>query len=113
MRATLAAVALLAGCTSVTPITESKALPGDCPIQVYMTYQQATKDGPIEELCVIDGSSSGSFKHTVGTAIAKHKQKACACGATAVYIQSQSQTGWELASVSMVAFRRTPRPAAN
>ncbi|OQA30070.1 MAG: hypothetical protein BWY57_03064 [Betaproteobacteria bacterium ADurb.Bin341] len=46
-----------------------------------------------------------SFVHTVATAIEKHKNKACACGATDVYIQSRIETGWDIAQVTMVAFR--------
>lgn len=106
--------AAMSACTYVTPLSQrpSPALAADCPIQVYMTYQQALQEGPLEELCVIDGNSSRSFVHTVAVAIEKHKQKACACGATAVYLQSQRQTGWELATVQMVAFRRPARPAS-
>lgn len=110
----IACSATMSACTYVTPLSQqqSPALPDDCPIQVYMTYQQAVQEGPLEELCVIDGNSSRSFVHTVAVAIEKHKQKACACGATAVYVQSQRQTGWELATVQMVAFRRPAQLAS-
>ncbi|MDZ7596295.1 MAG: hypothetical protein U0932_16770 [Thiobacillus sp.] len=72
---------------------------------VYQTMNQALKKGQIEELCVISGTSSGSFSHTVSTAIGKHKSKACQCGASNVYIQSQRNGTMDVASVTMVAFR--------
>jgi hypothetical protein len=101
------AVLTLSACSSVTPLASAgRALPDNCPIQVYLTYQQATQPGPIEELCVIDGTSSGSWHHTVATAIEKHKQKACACGASGVYVQSRSDSGLDVATVTLVAFRR-------
>lgn len=76
-----------------------------CTVKVYATITQATKGGAIEELCVINGTSSGSFRHTIQTAIDKHKHKACACGADKVYIQSQTQSGMDVATVTMIAFR--------
>jgi hypothetical protein len=95
------------GCSSVQVIDGSAAAvpAGQCNVTVYQTEAQATKKGPIEELCVINGTSSGSFKHTIATAVEKHKGKACACGATNVYIQSQTQSGLDVATVTMVAFR--------
>lgn len=112
--AAIAALAMSA-CSSVQMIDGSAAgtVAADrCQVVVHQTYQQATKAGPIEELCVINGTSSGSFKHTIGTAIEKHKDKACACGATDVYVQSQSQSGLDVATVTLVAFRYV-RPAPN
>jgi hypothetical protein len=99
---------ILGGCSSVEPISDSPAppvSPAKCNVAVHPTYQQAIKSGPIEELCIINGTSSGSFSHTVQTAINKHKSKACACGATNVYIQSRSDSGLDVATVSLVAFR--------
>lgn len=102
----LAAVLLLSGCSSVTIIEPSAKISDDkCHVKVYQTIRQAEKYGEIEELCVITGTSSGSFSHTVATAISKHKDKACACGATDVYIQSRNETGWDIAQVTMIAFR--------
>lgn len=108
--AVLALSAMAAACSSVTPMSDSgKAAPLDakCPLDVYLTYQSATQSGPIEELCVVSGTSSGSFSHTVETAIEKHKHKACACGATGVYIQSSNRSGFSVAAVTMVGFRRS------
>lgn len=61
--------------------------------------------GEIEELCIINGTSSGSFSHSVATAIAKHKDKACACGATNVYVESRREGTLDVASVTLVAFK--------
>ena len=98
----------LAGCSSVEMIGDvpkhSVSSEG-CSVTVYQTMNQALKKGPIEELCVISGTSSGSFSHTVSTAIEKHKSKACKCGASNVYIQSQRDGTLDVASVTMVAFR--------
>lgn len=107
-----AALFVLAGCSSVTRIgkQEMSDSSGRCRIDVYQTHDQATANGPIEELCIITGTSSGSFSHTVDTAIRKRLDDACACGATAVYIRSQSQTWWEVATVDMVAFRYVNAP---
>ena len=104
--AAIGCVALVA-CSSVQKIgnNNAPALDQDCRVDVYLTYQQATKDGPIDELCLINGTSSGSFSHTIATAIEKHKHKACGCGANAVYIQSQTQSGLDVATVTLVAFR--------
>ena len=101
-------LAIFSACSSVEPISDSPLSPvnpATCNVTVHPTYQQATKSGPIEELCIINGTSSGSFSHTVQTAINKHKSKACACGATNVYIQSRSDSGLDVATVSLVAFR--------
>lgn len=97
----------VAGCSSIEPIgaASSAASTGRCEVTVYQTHQQALKHGAIEELCVISGTSAFSFSHTAATAIAKHKDKACACGADKVYVQSRHETGWDLATVTMVAFR--------
>jgi hypothetical protein len=104
----IATCMLVIGCSTVEPIGDSgvhSPSSADCDVTVHQTYQQAIKRGPIEELCIINGTSSGSFSHTVQTAINKHKNKACGCGATNVYIQSRSDSGWDVATVSLVAFR--------
>lgn len=77
----------------------------DCHVTVYQTVKQAEKNGQIEEICIITGTSAGSFSHSVETAIDKNKEKACQCGATNVYVQSRSEGDWGLANVTMVAFR--------
>lgn len=97
---------LLVGCSSVHNIASEEPVPERaCNVTVYQTKGQALKHGDLEELCVITGTSSGSFTHTVATAIEKHKDKACSCGATDVYIESREETWWEIAKVSMVAFK--------
>src|SRR5574340_507882 len=108
----LLTAAMAAGCSSVDVISAAPPIQGRCDVTVYQTRAQALKHGAIEELCIINGTSSGSFSHTIATAIEKHKSEACACGATNVYVGSRQETGWQPASVSMVAFRYvTPSPA--
>jgi hypothetical protein len=104
----LAGVALgMSGCTTVEVIDGSAVAPlsGACNVRVYQTRRQAEKLGEIEERCIINGTSSMSFVHTVAVAVEKHKDKACACGATNIYIESRHQTGFDLATVTMIAFR--------
>ena len=72
---------------------------------IYQTEADAEKRGQINELCVIEGTSSGSFKHTPETAIRKHAKKACECNANKVYVQSRSPMDWGVAKASMVAFK--------
>lgn len=110
MRKSLALIVLLylAGCSSIHDIASKPPVDEQsCNVTVYQTKGQALKNGDIEELCVITGTSSGSFIHSVAVAIEKHKDKACSCGATNVYIESREETWWELAKVSMVAFKYT------
>jgi hypothetical protein len=87
-------------------IASAPAVPaGQCQVRVFLSKDQALKLGEIEELCVISGSSSGSFVHTPEVAINKHKTKACQCGGTNVYVRSESPGGLGVATASMVAFR--------
>jgi hypothetical protein len=98
----------LAGCaSSVEVLSSAPAIGGQCDVTVYQTRALATAQGDIEELCIINGSSSGSFRHTVATAIDKHKDEACACGATNVYVEDRSDSGLSVATVTLVAFRYT------
>ncbi len=114
MKLQLAIVLVVSGCSSVTMMDGSEGPISDkaCDVRVYQTQAQALKQGPIEELCIIAGDSSFSFVHTANVAIEKHKNKACACGATAVYIESRSPpAGFNgPATVSMVAFRYISTP---
>lgn len=97
---------VVAGCSSVEMIDGPRtSTDGGCTVTVWQTRAQAVKRGEIEELCIINGTSQFSFSHTVGTAIEKHKSKACSCGANNVFIESRQETGWHLATVTMVAFR--------
>lgn len=104
----IAICSALAACSSVSTMDGREVGPGpavSCDVTVYPTYQSAIARGPIEEMCVISGTSSMSLTHTVATAVAKHKSKACACGANSVYIQSRTESGLDLATVTMIAFR--------
>lgn len=75
-----------------------------CTVTVYQTVDQAEKEGDIEEVCIIDGTSSMSFNHTPETAVKKHANKACDCGVDKVYVASRSKMGVGVATVSMVGF---------
>lgn len=105
------------GCSSIDVISNDAPIPeGRCSVTVYQTRGQALKHGAIDELCIINGTSSGSFSHTISTAVQKHKDKACSCGATRVFIESRSESGWDVATVTLVAFRylekvQEPSPA--
>lgn len=114
----LAAVAL-EGCFGASVSTLKAADPVDersCQVTVHSSLEEAKARGAIEELCIITGTSSGSFSHTVATAIEKHKDKACGCGARDVYIQAQAPADMTVASVTLVAFRyvgpESAKPAA-
>ena len=103
-------LAILVGssCSSVQPIGNVQIAPipiSDCNVTVYATEAQARKHGESEEVCIIEGTSSGGFVHTPDAAIAKHKNKACQCGVENVYIQSRQPMDMDVVSVSMVAFR--------
>lgn len=101
-------IVLASGCSAVQPLGEAgvPSIPSSqCSVTVYDTEAQARRYGEIEEVCIIEGTSSGSFVHTPDAAIAKHKNKACGCGVDNVYVQSRQPMGMGVASVSMVAFR--------
>lgn len=101
------ATIFLTACSSVQMMDGSDGVnvSGSCAVRVFMTKGAAEKVGPIDELCIINGSSSGSFSHTVATAIEKHKGKACGCGATNVYVESRRESTLDVATVTLVAFR--------
>lgn len=103
----LSVVALLASaCASVQPLGNTPAQPlQNCNVKVFSSLEAAKSKGDIDELCIITGTSAGSFSHTVGTAIQKHKDRACECGADNVYIQAQDAGTLGTASVTLVGFR--------
>jgi len=104
--ALIAAACLVTSCASVQPLGGGVAAPlGYCDVKVFSSLESAKNNGEIEELCIITGTSSGSFSHTVATAIKKHKDKACECGADNVYIQAQDAGTLGTASVTLIAFR--------
>lgn len=101
-------ILVASGCSSVQPIGNIQLAPipiSNCSVTVHATEAQARQYGEIEEVCIIEGTSSGGFVHTPDVAIGKHKNKACECGVENVYIQSRQPMGMDVASVSMVAFR--------
>jgi hypothetical protein len=96
------------GCASTSVIKSVPSIPSSqCAVTVYTSMDSAKSRGNIEELCIISGTSSGSFSHTVATAIEKHRDKACRCGADNVYIQAQDAGTLGTASVTLVGFRFT------
>lgn len=96
----------LSGCASVVVLDKSDAqMSSSCEVKVWASKESALQQGKINELCLITGTSSMSFSHTVGTAIEKNKSKACECGASDVYIQAQDAGTLGTASVSLIAFR--------
>jgi len=103
---TFAALLVLTACASVQPLGSGVAAPlTNCTARVFSSLESARANGEIEELCLITGTSSGSFSHTVATAIQKHKDKACECGADNVYIQAQDAGTLGTASVTLIGFR--------
>ncbi len=112
--ACLAAVIAIMGCTaSVSQINPSEPIArSECHVTLHSSLEAAKSKGDIEELCVITGTSSGSFSHTVATAIEKHKDQACDCGGKDVYIQAQDAGTLGTASVTLVAFRYTGKKSS-
>lgn len=103
-------VSMCFGCASMQRISHAPPIPpGECNVRVYSSLAAAEKEGEIEELCIISGTSSGSFSHTVATAINKHKDKACKCGANNVYLQAQDAGTLGTASVTLIGFRFVSR----
>lgn len=102
----LIATACLTACgTSIEMIAAENPVSGQCSVTVYQTRGQALENGEIEEMCIINGTSSGSFRHSIANAIDMHKDRACECGATDVFVESRSDTGFSVAEVSLVAFK--------
>lgn len=106
LMSSLLLVSVFLGCASMQRINYAPSIPpSSCNVKVYSSLAAAEKEGEIEELCIISGTSSGSFSHTVATAIKKHKNKACECGADNVYIQAQDAVTLGTASVTLIGFR--------
>lgn len=100
----------ITACSTVEPLANAPAIPSHrCDVQIFQTERQAAKQGPFEELCVINGTSSWSLNHTVQTAIEKHKDKACACGATHAYVQSRNNDPLGVATVTLIGIRYIKR----
>ena len=99
-------VLFVGGCASVTTLGSTQYPEvKNCTVTVYSSKLSALEKGPIEEVCIITGTSSMSFSHTVSSAIEKNKHKACECGATNVYIQDQDAGTLGTASVTLVGFK--------
>ncbi len=97
----------LSGCSNLVMLNgheKVKAKIQKCDVKVWATKESAEKNGSIKEICLISGTSARSFSHTVATAIAKHKNRACECGATNVYVTNEDHGTLGTASVTLVAF---------
>ncbi|ASM53903.1 hypothetical protein PNIG_a1805 [Pseudoalteromonas nigrifaciens] len=102
----LIAILFIYGCSSTHIIKSETPISADkCNVKIYSSLQSAQKHGEIEELCIVTGTSSGSFSHTVGTAINKHSNKVCDCGANKAFIQAQDAGTLGTASVTLVGFK--------
>ena len=101
----LTSVSVLAA-TRITPVGETMQVSKKgCDVTVYQTLMSALKNGEIEEICIIEGTSSGSLHHTAKVAIKKNAHEACGCGTDTVYVMSRSEPNGVTAHVAMVAFR--------
>jgi hypothetical protein len=84
-----------------------------CHVTVHHTPLSAQQNGEIEELCLIEGTTSGSSDHTIENAIETYAHQACGCGADKVYVMSRSEPDKKSAHVVMVAFRYVDEQAVN
>lgn len=101
-----AVIFAISGCSSVKILNGSQVADGNyCNVTVYLTLKEAEKNGEVEELRIVTGTSSGSFSHTVASAVEKHKSKVCQCGASNAYIQSRAEGDLGIANVTMIGFR--------
>ena len=92
--------------TRITPVNETMHVSKKgCDVTVYQTLMSALKNGEIEEICIIEGTSSGSLHHTAEVAIKKNAHEACGCGTDTVYVMSRSEPNGVTAHVAMVAFK--------
>lgn len=102
----LLALGAIAGCSSsVAVLIPAPPVAGVCEVAIFQTRAQAVERGAIEELCIVSGSSSGSFRHNIATAIEKQKDEICQCGATNAYVESRSDSGLSVATATLVGFR--------
>lgn len=84
-----------------------------CEVTIYKTQLAALENGEIEEVCFIDGSSSGISNPTTDKAIMNSAPAACSCGTDKVYVQSRSVADRESAHVVLVAFQYVSEEDAN
>ncbi len=77
--------------TRITPVNEPMQVSkkgGN--VTVYQTLMSALKNSETEELCIIEGTSSGSLHHTAEVTIKKNAHEACGCGTDTVYVMLAS-----------------------
>ena len=102
------------GCSSTHIIKNATPISADkCNVKIHSSLQSAQKHGEMEELCIVTGTSSGSFSHTVATAINKHRNTVCDCGANHAFIQAQDAGTLGTASVTLVGFKYITSKAAD
>lgn len=82
---------------------------GGCEVKVYQTKIQAVEHGMKKEVCVVEGSSTFSFDHSIEGAIKNNISKICQCGVNSAYIHSahtESQMGIKGVSyINLVGFK--------
>jgi hypothetical protein len=84
-----------------------------CEVMIYATQSAALENGEIQEVCSIDGSSSGISNPTTDKAIMNSAPAACSCGTDKVYVQSRSVPDRTSAHVVLVAFQYVGEEDAN
>lgn len=105
MKLLLLSLALLGCGPSIVHLNPAEPLAeNQCKVIIHSSKEEALKNGPIIERVLISGTSSGSFSHTVGTAVNKHKDWVCEYGADQAYIQAQDPGTLGTASVTLVGF---------
>ena len=105
-------IILLSGCAtgSVRMIGEVATYKsGSCEVKVYQTKSKALESGMKKEVCVVEGSSTFSFDHSIEGAVKNNINKICQCGVTNAYIESahtESNMGIKGVSyVNLVGFK--------
>ena len=82
---------------------------GSCEVLVYPSKDQAIENGMTKEVCVVEGSSTFGWDHSIDGAIKKNISKVCSCGVTKAYLVSahtESEMGIKGVSyVNLVGFR--------
>ena len=76
-----------------------------CTVEVFKSRVDAEIGGQIIEKCVIKGTSSGSWTHTVENAIKKHAADSCKCGGDKAYVLTSQPMTMYPAKVTLVAFK--------
>lgn len=109
MKTMLTLVIFLSGCASVAveKLKEVPELGAGCKVAVFTSKEEAIKEGPLEEMCIISAYPSSGLNATITGALQNGKTYACSCGADNVYIKEERGANFGSApSVTLVGFRR-------